>query len=1673
MVAVLAIALALAEPPAGRAAVVSWHLGANPAAVGPGLMAARRDPDPAVRRVANRIWAEAGAGTRAALPFVRRSLATPTDPQAVAKAAEALAKPGFAAVPAVLDAVAEEPAPDRMNRSYAAELVGVVSSPSAVVPLADRFHEAAARALAKLSPAVVPTLVAALDEPSAAVREVAASALGRLGEAARPAVPPLIGRFADRDAGVRERAAEAVGRIGPDAAATPALVTALNHRDAAVRRVAVAALVQRSPISDAVRGALDDPDPAVRLTAAEGLVRADPPFRPALVALVDELSGRDPTARTRAAATLAAQGDRIKPATAELVQACDGPTKLGRLAAGRLLAKLGGPTAEAATALVRESLTDDTPAVRVAAAEALAQAGQFADAVPVLVAALGSNDGSAQAAAGQAFQQLPTSGEPARKLAPVLAETLADLPKNSRYQVFNLLQRMRADAKPAAPALLKLLKSADGDSGRQALAVLTAVGAVDAAAAPDLAEALRAQADGYACRQLGDLLANLGPAAKAAVPGLLKALADGRPAARMAALRGLRAVSPADVANAGPALAELIQSPNAEVRRQAFDLIGELGKSAPAAVGPLLAEAVGSADPQVRMLAVNALNRSDGPLPAEVRAAARQAVRTGDAEGRLQLVSLLERHGRDEADVLVPALTELLAAPQAGTRLRAAEALGRQPGGWEQAVPVFRAGLTAESPNDRLSAARQLLQSGRGDVPAADRKAAAAVAAAVVGTADRNVRQMAIFALQSVRSPELLRPAADGLRQALADDQPYLRVQAAQILARIPGEPRADALRALADMATLGSRDQFQRQQALQALRGMGPDAAAVVVPILVEQLRNPATRAAAASELSQFPRSQSTAARPVLRELLADPNPNTRLTAATALVRSGDPADTSAAAAALKALTVQPGPVRPSAAAALVELGPPHDAAARPVYVEMLGDANSNNRLTAARQLLTDEAARPLVVPVLQRLMTAGSGYERAQAAQLLAQAVPAAKGEALAVLVELVNNRADVRSSAVATMVAVGADRPDVVVPALRAVLAGPDRFGKLSAVSAAGQLGPAAAPLLPELAPLLAMPDAGTQVGYALGRIGPAALPTLLDGLNGGRTARSAAASGLAQLGAAAAPAVPTLFELLVQAPDSSEFRYALQRVGPAAVGVLAARLADPDPARRRVAADALSGFGTRSARLAVEKAAADPDPGVRQAAAVAAFRAGSRAPAVVAGMVEGLSANELPRRHAAAQATYGQREMPPAVRAALELRLADADGTVRGFAAAALVKQPATAVAAGTVLARLLDEDEAAQGLAAAALAAPGVPVEALTPAVDGLRRLAGETGGFTYDGAGPRAAVALHRAGRPDGVRLLVEAIAVGPTGGFGGPAAALAECGPDGWAALRTLAVTGSAYARGFVITQLGQSVADDPANLRTLVGLLADASPTIRLRALAALATAGPAAAEAGEAVAARLTDPAPAVRTEAAVAVAHLGTPAGREAALPLLLPSLAEWPGPASTLARVVEAVGRFGPAAKAAVPTLVQLANRGDPAVAPKAVESLGRIGPAAKWALPTVHELLKSPDDLLRTPAAVALWRIAGRADLPALLRALDDPDQRPQPPPVRLAPGQRVYVSQTGERSTAVATSAVEVIRTLGEVGPTAAAALDRLRELAAGDGPLAKAAADAVAKIAPPEDRP
>ncbi|HVL13700.1 MAG TPA: HEAT repeat domain-containing protein [Gemmata sp.] len=164
----------------------------------------------------------------------------------------------------------------------------------------------------------LPDLIRGLRSESPADRLKAAKQLGRLGWLAREALPTLVAALDDEDAKVRESAGHAVGLMGPEA--LPALVRMLTHFDKYVRRKAVWALGRLGPLAIPALGhlceALKDLDPRTGSGAAQALGNMGIDGAEAVPALAEAMRGTNIVLCRLAAKALSQIGS---PAIATLV----------------------------------------------------------------------------------------------------------------------------------------------------------------------------------------------------------------------------------------------------------------------------------------------------------------------------------------------------------------------------------------------------------------------------------------------------------------------------------------------------------------------------------------------------------------------------------------------------------------------------------------------------------------------------------------------------------------------------------------------------------------------------------------------------------------------------------------------------------------------------------------------------------------------------------------------------------------------------------------------------------------------------------------------------------------------------------------------------------------------------------------------------------------------------------------------------------------------------------------------------------------------------------------------------------------------------------------------------------------------------------------------------------
>jgi HEAT repeat protein len=221
----------------------------------------------------------------------------------------------------------------------------------------------------------------------------------------------------------------------------------------------------------------------------------------------------------------------------------------------------------------------------------------------------------------------------------------------------------------------------------------------------------------------------------------------------------------------------------------------------------------------------------------------------------------------------------------------------------------------------------------------------------------------------------------------------------------------------------------------------------------------------------------------------------------------------------------------------------------------------------------------------------------------------------------------------------------------------------------------------------------------------------------------------------------------------------------------------------------------------------------------------------------------------------------------------------------------------------------------------------------------------------------------------------VRQAAISALGGVGAEAAAavpdlvalLPQDGPRGLHVVRPLGAIGPAAV---------------PALIQALRGRDAD----VRSRAAQVLGLIGPEAQAAAPTLVEVLRDPEARVRVRAAEALWQIAQDPAGVALLPAVLG------GEDGVLRRdAARCLGQMGPAARPAVPALVEALRDADDVTRVLVAEVLGRIGPGAAAAVPALAEALREPDDPISRTAAGALEQI-GPVSVPALLGALHDQD---------------------------------------------------------------------------------
>ncbi|MBN1642454.1 MAG: HEAT repeat domain-containing protein [Anaerolineae bacterium] len=626
--------------------------------------------------------------------------------------------------------------------------------------------------------------VAALHDPRAAVRERAASELGRLRNPMT--IENLVGALGDKERSVRKAAADALVRWRDPAAVEP-LVRSLGEGDETTRLAVVDVLGEMGgeQAIEALIGAMTrDTSPQVRLAAAQALAAAchtsaGPTGTRAQAwvgsqrmteALADALAQGEP-ARVRfvCAEALALAGEVAVP---PLIAALQDPDPSVRARAAQSLGQLRD---QRATPALIASLADTSEGVRQAAAGALGQLGD-ALAFDPLVLVLQDPSPQVRQRAGEALLALAPTEPLAQQL-----HSLIHSGAEGRAQAATALGELQDPR--AIPALGRALY--DFVEVRQR-ATQALVGFGPALALATLRTALIAE-DANVRAAAAEAMGILGDSA--VQEALLAALQDPSVAVRQNAASALTTACDPSFAPRAQMIRSLVTGEATERERAAAQL-GEIRERR--AEPPLTWALTYDPEATVRLAAAHALERL-GAAPAELLA---QALGTGDDA---LAVAVLVELGADA----VPPLIAVVETDDGAAQRAAISALGQI--GDPRAIPALIA--ATESVKGRM---RELATRALGSMVGDPRVVPHLIS--LLQDSNPDVQGAAVVVLGQSGDPR----AAAPLVQVL--DKPLLR------------EPVGQALTALGDLATEallarleGERDRHMRRTINQLLGDRKP----------------------------------------------------------------------------------------------------------------------------------------------------------------------------------------------------------------------------------------------------------------------------------------------------------------------------------------------------------------------------------------------------------------------------------------------------------------------------------------------------------------------------------------------------------------------------------------------------------------------------------------------------------------------------------------------------------------------------------------------------------------------------------------------------------------------------------------------------------------------------------
>lgn len=627
------------------------------------------------------------------------------------------------------------------------------------------------------------------------------------------------------------------------------------------------------------------------------------------------------------------------------------------------------------------------------------------------------------------------------------------------------------------------------------------------------------------------------------------------------------------------------------------------------------------------------------------------------------------------------------------------------------------------------------------------------------------------------------------------------------------------------------------------------------------------------------------------------------------------DPGVDGAAAAGRTAMADPDHAVRVRGAG-LVLAGAPKDEAALRLLREVIASPDGTERDAAVRALGRVMAANPEVIPTLAGLLTDKTPATlRRLAAESLASGGSTLPSAREAIAKGLADPDATVALAALAALERSVTD-PRALFDWARAAAASPDALVREDAVQRLGRLHPRCREAIDSILPMLSDPA---------------------------RNVRNEAALVLMRLGAAAPSALPALVKAL---PDGDRdfaeaAAEAVYRIGTreavASLFDLSGRPAAEDRPAPEIAREVLLRLGPRASVILPEVLATLDNPKRRAFAAKLIGRIGPEARGAIPELARALRVEDPWTQPMAVGALeqIGSESTP-----VLEEALIQPNPTVRLLAAGALLRLDRTNPRAMPLILKYLEFED--DDVRRAAIREVGRIGEAAADAVPALAREVSEK-----------------RWGDDEAVEALGQ---LGPAAREGVPALlTVIESSTDHLlfaSALRALSRIGLGDKRLMPrFRELAYGSTDGP----------------IVMASAACWLIVDPESAEGLRILMAGLGSEDSSTREEAARAFERIG-PLVASRAVPSLIAMTAEEGGWASRMAG--EALGRIGPEARSAVPTLTWML--GDPGTAVVAAEALGRIGPDAKDAPPELQLLLDDARGEVRRAAREAMRRIEGR-----------------------------------------------------------------------------------------------